>query len=173
MTQFRVALAQTAVSAYMVIDLSEGTTADAYPVTYYLTAEDVPGGVTNDLYKTTSLIMRRIPSGTYKMGGGVPASLSVTLQKPFYIVFMRLPKHNGARFTALPIRYFRFSVDDGTLAAGNVAYAAIRGSSATSGAGWPTNSSVLASSFIGQMRQKTGLRVLICRPAHMGGRLPG
>jgi formylglycine-generating enzyme required for sulfatase activity len=158
MTQFSVTLTQTAVPVYLVIDLSDGTTASSYPVTYHLTAEDVPGGVTNDLYKTTSLIMRRIPSGTYKMGGGVPAPLSITLTKPFYIGVYEITQTQWRKVygTSYPAT-FVFPESDGRLAAGNVAYATIRGSGATSGAGWPTNSDVLSSSFIGKMRQKTGL----------------
>jgi len=80
--------------AYLVIDVSAGPEADGYPVTPFDNAHAVPGGVTNDLYKTTSILMRRIPSGTFTMGSPTEelgrhddreAQRQVTLTKDFYI----------------------------------------------------------------------------------------
>ncbi len=75
---------------YRVVDLSGGTGASSYPVTY-LTA--VPSGGWTDTYKTTRLVLRRIPAGTFIMGS--PSSElgrdsyeiqhTVTLTKDFYI----------------------------------------------------------------------------------------
>ncbi len=55
---------------YCAVDVIEGSSASLYPVYYYLSAEGVPGGVTNALYKTTQILMRKLPStdGTFKMG---------------------------------------------------------------------------------------------------------
>ena len=50
---------------YMVIDLSGGPSAPSYPVSYL---NGVPVGGWTDEYKTTKLVMRRIPAGTFTMG---------------------------------------------------------------------------------------------------------
>ena len=71
---------------YCVIDLSGGTNATSYAVSYLDAEPD--GGFTNDLYRTTNLVMRLIGPGTFKMGvdGSAPNNPphSVTLTQPFY-----------------------------------------------------------------------------------------
>ena len=55
-------------STYMVIDLSAGTTGE-YPVRFIRT--DLPTSVFNrDLYKTSRLVLKRIPAGSFWMGVG-------------------------------------------------------------------------------------------------------
>jgi formylglycine-generating enzyme required for sulfatase activity len=83
---------------YMVIDLSSGTVAVNYPIACsdsapadLLTNTGGPGG--NSIYKTTHLVLRRIPAGTFTMGspvGEVGRELNesqhqVTLTQDFYI----------------------------------------------------------------------------------------
>ncbi len=53
---------------YFVMDLETGER------NYYLGADTIPGGVTNDLYKTTKLVMRRIPAGGKTFLFGYPAT---------------------------------------------------------------------------------------------------
>lgn len=53
---------------YLVADLSGATT-----VCYYPASEAVPGGVTNDLYKTEKLLMRKIPAANALFRRGSPA----------------------------------------------------------------------------------------------------
>ncbi|MDA0578764.1 MAG: hypothetical protein O3B24_11785, partial [Verrucomicrobia bacterium] len=77
---------------YLVIDLSAGPSASSYPVTY-LTA--VPAGGWTDEYKTTKLVVQRIPAGSFTMGspsgepghrlGGDETQHQVTLTRDFYI----------------------------------------------------------------------------------------
>lgn len=82
--------APSAATNYLIIDLSEGPSATNYPVTYL--DEVPPGGWTHE-YKTTKLVMRRIPAGTFIMGsptdelGRFPEEVQhqVTLTKDFYI----------------------------------------------------------------------------------------
>ena len=61
-------------STYMVVDLSAGTTGE-YPVRFIRT--DLPTSVFNrDLYKTSRLVLKRIPAGSFWMGVGTTASTS-------------------------------------------------------------------------------------------------
>ena len=50
---------------YMVVDLVVPNS-----ITFYVSAEAVPGGVTNDVYKTDRLVMRKVPARqvTFRMG---------------------------------------------------------------------------------------------------------
>ncbi len=75
---------------YVAIDLSEGANATSYPVEYF---DDIPGGAWSDEYKTTKLVMRLIPAGTFAMGSPSDElgrstdepQREVTLTKPFYM----------------------------------------------------------------------------------------
>ena len=51
--------------SYLVIDLSGGPSASSYPVT---SLSSVPAGGWTDEYKTTKLVLRLIPAGTFTMG---------------------------------------------------------------------------------------------------------
>ena len=55
---------------YLVVDLRLSHTATSETLRYYADAGAIPGGVTNDLYKTKKLVMRRIPASgvTWRMG---------------------------------------------------------------------------------------------------------
>lgn len=129
---------------YLVADLSAGANASTYPFSYL---GSVPSGGWTDTYKTTKLVLRRIPAGTFKMQN----TSNVTLTKPFYMgVFEVTQKQytlvmgsNPSNFTgdALPVE--------------RVSYNTIRGSS--NGAMWPSSSAVDSTSFMGKLRARTGL----------------
>jgi len=78
---------------YMAVDVSE--LAQQNTQTYYPSADFVPGGVTNSLYKTTMLLMRKIMAKdvTWTMGSttlekarsGIETSHQVTLTNNYYI----------------------------------------------------------------------------------------
>jgi formylglycine-generating enzyme required for sulfatase activity len=81
-----------AVDDYLVIDISAGNT-ENYPVAYY---DTLPGSVTDDLYKTDKLVLKKITAGSFLMGSpvdeaGRPALNpnedlhQVTLTEDFYI----------------------------------------------------------------------------------------
>ncbi len=55
---------------YLVVDLRMTNTATCSTLRYYADAAFIPGGVTNDLYKTKKLVMRRIPASgaIWRMG---------------------------------------------------------------------------------------------------------
>ena len=51
---------------YIAIDLSGGTAATHYPIEYL---DEIPGGSWSDEYKTSKLVLRHIPAGSFIMGG--------------------------------------------------------------------------------------------------------
>ena len=140
---------------YCVIDLSGGVDAARWPVSYLSVLSS--GGWTDE-YKTTKLVLRRIPAGTFVMGDDQSdENHRVTLTKPFYMGVFEVtqkqwelvmgswpgssPSSSSGRGDAYPAYY--------------VSYNDIRGSS--SGARWPASAAVDVSSFLGQLRTKTGL----------------
>ena len=68
---------------YLVIDLSGGSSASSYPVSY---VSSVPsGGFNTDEYKTSKLVLRKIAAGSFNMsqdGTNVPTTIS----RPFYFL---------------------------------------------------------------------------------------
>lgn len=140
---------------YCVINLSGGPDATRWSVSY-LSA--VPSSGWTDGYKTTKLVLRRIPAGSFIMGSDQGSeSRRVALTKPFYMGVFEVtqkqwelvmgswpgstPSSSYGRGDAYPAYY--------------VSYNDIRGSS--SGARWPASAAVDASSFLGRLRAKTGL----------------
>jgi len=141
---------------YMVIDLSGGTKAFKYPVTYLA---DVPKGGWTDKYKTEKLVMRRIETGTFKMGSpeneqgrsNDESQHKVKLTQAFYIGVFEVTQRQWEQVTGKTAGAFKGLV----LPVEMVNYNDIRGSSA--GAGWPATNSVDEASFMGALRAKTGL----------------
>ena len=158
---------------YCVVDLSAGYATNFYPVTYYVSAEALPdGGLTNDLYRTVRLVMRRIrtqapypENGVFMMGspvsetGRIAASEDwhqVTLTKDYFMGVFGVTQ--GQWQQVMNARPSTFNNADYWMArpVEMVSYADIRGSSV--GAGWPASRDVDAASFIGFLRAKTGLQ---------------
>ena len=130
---------------YCVVDLSAGANASSYPVTYL--HEPPSGGFNTDEYKTTKLVLRRIPAGTFKMNG----SYQVTLTKPFYIGLFEVTQKQWQLVTGGSPS--NFSGDKRPVE--NVSWNAIRGNSGTYN--WPGSSAVDATSFVGRIQKRTGL----------------
>ncbi len=114
------------------------TAASNYPVSYL---SDVPSGGWTDEHKTTKLVLRRIPAGSFTMGSpssevgrdGDEQQHSVTLSDDFYMgVFELTQKQWELVMGNTPSQYKsdKYPVE-------HVSYDDIRGSSA--GAGWPAN----------------------------------
>ena len=132
---------------YLVIDLSGGPTAISYPISYPISYLDaVPnGGVWPDEYKTTKLVMRKIPAGSIN---------SITVTQSFYAgVFEVTQKQYELVMGENPSSY-----KGDKRAVERVSYTDIRGESA--GAGWPGSSAVDATSFLGKIRARTALQSL-------------
>lgn len=133
----------TTPSTYCVVDLSAGSSASSYPVTYL---DDVPSGGWTETHKTTKLVLRRIEPGTYLMSG----TCQVTLTKAFYIgVFELTQKQYKQVMGSLPMTTGQAFAD--ALPVERTTWNAIRGAT------WPTTTSPSAGSFMGILSAKTGL----------------
>ena len=145
---------------YCVIDISAGTNATAYSVSYL---DSVPKGGWSDEYKTKKIVLRRIDAGSFMMGS--PESeigrLSnevyhkVTISKTFYITIFEITEaqyslvKGGISMTTKPQL---------------VNYASTRGDDLTgtdrdtkSSFCWPDTKTIYSKSFAGLLRIKTGI----------------
>ena len=140
---------------YCVIDLSGGTDATRWPVSYLFS---MPSNGWTDEYKTTKLVLRRIEAGTFIMGDDqINEAHRVTLTKSFYMgVFEVTQKQWELVMGSRPGS--RSYGEGGPYPAHSVSYNDIRGSSL--GARWPASAAVDTSSFLGRLRAKTGLKNL-------------
>ena len=147
------------IGTYMVIDLSGGTSAEKYPVSY-MTYEP-PGGWPEE-YKTTKLVLRLVQPGTFVMGSPEnelgrddnpryvkETQHEVTLTKPFYIGVFQVTQKQYELITGSNPSQMRGDVRP----VERVSYDMIRGSE--KGAGWPENNDVDANTFMGILRAKT------------------
>ncbi len=164
---------------YMVIDLSGGSSASSYPVSYL---DAVPAGGWTDEYKTTKMVFRKVEPGTFTMGspssesgrGANETQHQVTITKPFFIsVFEMTEKQHaqiagGSATSKKPVRIKWTAVrgvdvsckQTETIANYHVSephdYYYERKYSASSYC-WPNSSNVDASSVVGKLRTKTGM----------------
>jgi|GEM_PF-985877 len=154
-------------SLYMVIDLSAGSTAENYSVTYL---NNVPVGGWTDEYKTTKLVLRKISKGTFTMGsptnelGRQPDSdetqHEVALTKDFYMGVFEVTQRQWELVMGNKPSYFTNATYYATRPVEQVGYYDIRENPANSddpAVDWPNNSAVNAASFMGKLRAKTGL----------------
>lgn len=145
---------------YLVIDLSGGPTATQYPVSYLTGVPD--GGWTAD-HKTTKMVLRFVPSGTFTMGspfeelGRVTneAPHQVTLTRGFYVGLFEVTQAQWYRVMGTWPAYFSNPACRDARPVENISYHMIRGSNA--GSGWPASADVDADSFLGRLRARTGL----------------
>ena len=159
-TAFTVKMAALVGAApYMVVDLSGGVDALSYPVSYL---SRVPAGGWGDEYKTTKMVFRMIPSGSFMMGspsdewtrGSYEDLHGVVLTRPFYIgVFECTQKQYELVMGSNPVTSSSYKGDLRPVA--NVSYNTLRGS--VNGAGWPTHNQVDANSFMGRLRSKVNM----------------
>lgn len=139
---------------YMIIDLSGGTNATNFAISYL---DDVPEGGWTDEYKTTKLVLRKIKAGSFTMGS--PSSEygrqedevqhTVTLTKPFYAgVFEVTQKQFELIMGFNPSAY-----KGENRPVEHIAFDWLRGTE--KGINWPANSEVDETSFFGILRSKT------------------
>ena len=151
------AVSANKIGLYLVVDLTGGTDAKNYPVSY-LTGE--PNGGWTDEYKTDKLVMRRIESGKFDMGSpedeqgrkDQKMQHKVTLSKAFYIGVFEVTQRQWKLVMGSNPSNFKDNSD--IYPVEQVSYLDIRGSG--DGAKWPVNNSVDATSFMGKMRAQAG-----------------
>jgi formylglycine-generating enzyme required for sulfatase activity len=74
---------------YLVVDLRLTNTDTCSTRMYYANVQSIPGGVTNDIYKTKKLLMRRIPAANvaWRMGSPVGETGRATADAEHYVSF--------------------------------------------------------------------------------------
>lgn len=146
----------------MVIDLGKGTAAteaDPYPVYYYTSLEALPnGGLSNNLYKTDCLVMRKIPSGGYAMGDESVsgASVPVTLTRAFYAGVYEVTQKQWYKVMGTDPSSFKNVARPVEM----VGYHQIRENFSSNTAlspNWPQSDAVGADSFMGLIRSRCGI----------------
>ena len=153
---------------YMVIDLSAGSAATSYPISYLAA---VPEGGWSNEYKTKKIALRKVAPGDFMMGSPNTEMgrytnedcHRVTISKAFYISVFELTQAQLSRIGG--------AASDSMFPA-TVTYAMLRGadidnrSFVSYGGGsagklgdcvWPTNNKVPADSYIGKLRSRTGI----------------
>ena len=160
---------------YIAIDLSGGTAATHYPIEYL---DEIPGGSWSDEYKTSKLVLRHIPAGSFVMGerntdypagsitksdgtqfefsGSVNTNLHLqSIGSDFYIGIFEITQRQwelvmGNRPSAFTNEgcYAKRPVE-------RVSYVDIRGG--VKGITWPKSKEVDEYSFMGKLRKKSGL----------------
>ena len=162
------AWATNAPPVYMVIDL--GTGASNYPVYYYGSAEAVPGGVTNDLYKTARLVLRRVPAtggAGFYMGSPVGEvgrrdtsedRHVVNLTQDFYIGVYEVTQEQWYRVMGTKPSLYNDVNFWATRPVERVSYYHIRENinNTTMAAVWPETTIPGSNSFMGVLRSKVG-----------------
>jgi formylglycine-generating enzyme required for sulfatase activity len=156
---------------YLVVDLSGGPSAPSYPVS---SLSAVPAGGWTDVYKTTKLVLRRIPAGTFVMGSPTDelgrysdeTQHEVTLTQPFYIGIFEVTQKQWERVMGTWPSYFNNASYRDSRPVESVSYYEIRENPMpildqwTKGSAispnWPQSSQVHGDSFMGRLRARTG-----------------
>lgn len=157
------AWAKSAPPDYMVVSLVSSNA-----VSFYASAKAIPGGVQDDKYKTEYMVMRKCPAAnvTWRMGSPTTETgrnsdneeaHEVTLPEDFYIGVYPVTQRQyelvkGGRPSA-----FKLDSDYATRPVENVPFDTFRGK-AGDGYDWPNDKhKVLADSFIGKLRTRSGM----------------
>jgi formylglycine-generating enzyme required for sulfatase activity len=157
-------------SLYMVIDVSGGTSATQYSVSYYPTAGDVPGGILGDDYKTTKILLRYIAPGVFMMGSPreqlgydesqPPREMSVT--NGFFMGVFEVTQHQWELVMGNNPSYYEDASASNSRPVEQVSCYEIRENAKTNkddpDSNWPANNFVNDNSFMGKLRLKTGIR---------------
>ena len=122
-------------SEYLIIDLSAGSTATSYPVRY---TNEPPAGGWGDEYKTTNLVLRRIPGGNFAMGsptnelgrGTNEPTHAVKLSKDYYVGVFEVTQRQWERVRGNWPAYFSNTTYRDSRPVEQVSYNDIRGTAA-------------------------------------------
>ncbi|MDD4101007.1 MAG: SUMF1/EgtB/PvdO family nonheme iron enzyme [Kiritimatiellae bacterium] len=152
---------------YSAIDVAAGSAASSYPVFYYNSDEAVPGGVTNEIYKTIRILLRKLPptgGAGFMMGSPTTEAFrspngerenwhNVILNNAVYIGVYEITQSQWYQVMGTWPSHFNNSDYRLARPVEKVTYNDIRGFSA--GAGWPGSDAVDGTSFMGRIRSKT------------------
>lgn len=136
---FTVSLSDKA-SLYCLIDISGGSSATKYPVTYL---NEVPSGGWTESHKKDYIVLRYCPAGTYMMQG----QRKVTLTKPFYMGIFEVTQGQYKNIMGSASPYQNYTT--GVCYPATAAYSAIRGAN-----NWPSATAVGTNSFVGKLMAK-------------------
>ena len=145
---------------YCVIDLSGAV--DTLPVTYldYTEERNIPACGWTDEFKTEKLVLRYVEPGTFNMGDlqheNYDVANGVEISRGFYIGVFEVTQRQWE--LVMGDRPSSFTNENCYAArpVEGVEYEHIRGDDA--GQNWPLNDEVDDGSFLGRLREKTGLR---------------
>ena len=135
---------------FVCVVLSGGTNAGHSVVHSYASDKDLPGGVTNDIYKTTHLLLRYVEPGAIPRLAHM--SQRAVLTRGYYIGVYEVTQR---QWTLVMGDWSFGSGDNPMCPAEKVRYDDIRGPKY--GAGWPVTTLVDQESFLGKLRSRTGL----------------
>ena len=152
---------------YMVVDLASPTN-----LAFYTCEKSLPGGIGSDLYRTNSMVMRRIPAANVVWRMGMPEGESgasvlstphnVLLTEDYYMGVFELTQGQYTLFASNPSTYRHFH-NSAWFPLDHALSNNLRGQDATENDpyGWPREDhAVSPTSVIGLMRAKTGLSML-------------
>ena len=165
---FRFVLKAWPVSAppdYMVVDAM-----GAERTRYYATSNDVPGGVTSDLYKTRKIVMRRVHASGVEWISGEPVNASgeggyaprllqipVVLTNDYYIAIYEMTVQQASY--AIDGAAEKSTVEEADMVSIGWSYNLMRGTSDGSWSGWPQDGhEVKPTSKFQAMRTRTGVQ---------------
>ena len=159
----KIAKARKTKPKYVAIDLSGGTSAAKYPVEYF---DEIPGGAWSDEYKTSKLVLRHIPAGSFVMGGrntDYPGAVNtnlhlVTITKDFYMGVFEVTQRQWELVMGNRPSQFTNETCYATRPVETVKWTDIRGTNL--GITWPQTRQADEDSFVGRIRMKSGLGCL-------------
>ena len=163
---------------YMIVDLDAVTPAES--VSYYASADRIPGGISDVRYKKTHILLRKIPAGGVEWLMGSPDNESgrmttergellekqhrVILTDDYYMAVFETTQKQYSKFKPFhrshpnncqAIDGLTPSAEYDTYPLNRMFYTNFRGE--TKGLGWPTNHDVDEDSYLGALRAATGV----------------
>ena len=153
---------------FLVIDLSAGPDAERYPVAHL---DEAPEEGWGEAFRTTHLVLRRIPAGTFLMGSPEEElgrrrheqQRNVTLTNDFYIGVFEVTQKQWERVMGNWPGYFTNALFREERPVEQVSWQDIRGSMGAGGVltgTWPQSGGVDSASFMGRLRARTDLETL-------------
>ena len=149
---------------YMVVNLDAATPAES--TTYYASADRIPGGVSDERYKTTHILLRKIPAAGVEWLMGSPDNESgrmttergenwerqhrVILTDDYYMAIFETTQKQYSKLDNSHVS----SPSGDTYPLNRATLTELRGE--TNGLGWPANHDVDSTSWFGKLRAATG-----------------